>query len=504
MKSSDSLTASPAQNAAAITLPELIEARADRDPERVALCVDGRDGLVMGDWLARARPVAAGLLEHAVRPGDRVGLLFADTAWLDYAVAALGVYLAGGAVVGVSARLGSAELTQRMSAVGAAGLIQGGTGIDVPTGQGWSVSLADLAAGSGSGPLSSRPAIASDDLVEIIHTSGTTGPAKAVAVTHANLTFGRDAAMDQVAGPAGGVLTPVPLGTNACHSAILAALTSAATVHVLRHPDARSAAEAVARFQLPAAIFPAPLARAMVAQGLAEQYLSGLRTLMLGSAPVHTATASCLRTLLPDTAVSIGYGSTEAAPAFTQLPSQDFEKHPGSLGLPRPGAEVRIVGPDGAPAEPGSVGEIWLRCPGPQRSYYGRPTDETFQDGWTRMGDLGSVDEDGYLSFFDRAADAVRAADGRLISTYRIEDALLEHPEVADAAAVADPGGPPGAVAAFVLPRTPGTPLPPDRLRDFLADRLSAAEVPARIVAVGELPRGPLGKVLKRRLGAAN
>lgn len=506
MKSPDSVAARSAPAPAAVTLPELVEARAGRDPERVALCLDGRDRLTIGDWLARARPVAAGLARDGVRTGDRVSLLFADDAWLDYAVAALAVYLAGGAVVGLSARLGAAESGRRSAAVGAAGLIHG-AGVDVPAGPGWRVSSSALAAGSG--PVSSRPAISPvspispispDGLAEIIHTSGTTGPAKAVAVTHANLTFGQDAAMDRVAGPAGGVLTPVPLGTNAGHSAVLAALTSAATVHVLSRPDARSAAEAVARLRLPGAILPAPLARAMVAQELVGPYLSGLRTLMLGSAPVHTATASRLRALLPDTAVSIGYGSTEAAPAFTQLPSQDWEKHPGSLGLPRPGADVRIAGPDGSPAGPGAVGEIWLRCPGPQRSYFGRPADGTFQDGWTRMGDLGSVDEDGYLYFFDRAADAVSAADGRLVSTYRIEDVLLDHPEIADAAVVADRGGAPGAVAAFVQPRTPGAPPPPDRLRGFLADRLSEAEVPARIVTVDELPRGPLGKILKRRL----
>src|SRR4051794_27781918 len=208
--------------AAAVTLPDLIEARAAADPDRVALCVVDGEALTSGDWLARARPVAGALARRGVGPGDRVGLLFAADAWIDYAVAALGVYLAGGAVVGLSAPLGPREAGRRLAAVDAVGLLHG-SGVAVPAGPRWAEPLPRLAAESG--PASGLRSPAPSDLVEILHTSGTTGPAKPVAVTHANLTHGRDTAMDRVAGPAGGVLTPVPLGTNAGHSAILAALT---------------------------------------------------------------------------------------------------------------------------------------------------------------------------------------------------------------------------------------------------------------------------------------
>jgi acyl-coenzyme A synthetase/AMP-(fatty) acid ligase len=114
------------------------------------------------------------------------------------------------------------------------------------------------------------------------------------------------------------------------------------------------------------------------------------------------------------------------------------------------------------------------------------------------MGDLGWLEADGCLRFFDRAADAV-VVDGRRVSAFRVEDALHWHPDVADVAVVLVPDGGTGRLVAAVEPLRPVTEA---ELAAFAADRLAPHEVPSRIVTVDSLPRGGLDKVLKRRLRA--
>ena len=475
----------------ALTVPELIAARAEDQAGagRVALCVDGSRELTFGAWFDRSRAVARGLVGLGVRPGDRVALLFPEADWIDYAVGVLGIYLSGGAVVGLSPRLAADGIERRLRHCGVSGLLYG-AGIAAPSVAGWARGLRDVARSTGA----VEPEVRPEDLVEIIYTSGTTGPAKPVAVTHANLTFGRDAGALSPAGP--GALTPVPPGTNAGHSAILVALTGGSTVHVLTDQSASRVAQALEELPVGAAILPAPLAVRLAATRLLEgRDLSGLRAVMLGSTPVYGAVADYLRKLLPDAALSVGYGSTEAAPASAHhpIPPAGPLGAPGVLGRMGRGSAAEVRDRDGVALPPGEVGEIWLRSPAPPRGYFKAVDDGTFRDGWTRMGDRGSIDRDGVLSFFSRSADAL-AVDGEPVSAFRVEDALLWHPDVADAAVVQLPDG---RLAAAVEVKDPAG--PPD-LRAHLAGRVARHEVPDLIVPVGSLPRGGLGKVLKRRL----
>jgi acyl-coenzyme A synthetase/AMP-(fatty) acid ligase len=303
-------------------------------------------------------------------------------------------------------------------------------------------------------------------------------------------------------------------------------MTAGSPVHVLSDLGAENIAAMIEKIGVEMAIIPPSTAGRLVTTGLHERYdLSGLTALMLGSAPVPPATVFKVSRALPGMRMMIGYGSTESAPAFVH--TVVGESWTGSVGTPGRGTELKVVDATRAadtadtagavdaeeePLPPGRVGEICLRSPAPQRFYYRDPeaTTRVFRNGWTRMGDLGHVDEDGFLHFFDRARDVI-VRDGVRISSLRVEGALLWHPEVVEAAAFGVPDPVTGqSVAAAVVLRSPAGTDTADAasvegslasdLDALLSERLEAHELPDRIDVVGSLPRGDLGKPLKREL----
>jgi acyl-CoA synthetase (AMP-forming)/AMP-acid ligase II len=428
---------------------ELVSARAG---DHVALVVDGERELSVADWTARSQELAGRLapVRTALRHDD----------WIEHAVAALAVHLAGGTVLGLPPALPEKEVRARLAECGAGQVLPG--------------------------PIGDRTGARDDDVAEILYTSGTTGRPKAVAVPVANLTYGHEGRGKLFTG-VDAVLAAVPLGTNAGHSALMTAMTAPATTHVLTDLGPENVARMLEKLRVPMAIVPPSTATRMVAHGWHERFdLSGLRALMLGSAPVPMATVARLMEALPGIRIVIGYGSTESAPAFVHRPVETppTEADEGLLGRPSAGTEVKIT----------DAGEICLRSAAPPRYYLNdaAANERTFRDGWTHMGDLGELDGEGQLRFFDRAADAIMS-DGRRISSLRVEHALHWHPEVIEAAAFE---GPQGVTAAVVL----RSPVPERELSAFAADRLEPAERPARYVVTETLPRGPIGKTLKRLL----
>jgi long-chain acyl-CoA synthetase len=382
-----------------------------------------------------------------------------------------------------------------------------------PAVRGWVASVAELDNG-GTGDLGSGPE--PGDLAEILYTSGTTGKPKPIAVPHANLTHGRDGRGDLFGG-IDSILCAVPAATNAGHSALMVAITTGSTAHVLSHVTAAESAAVIERVGIQQAILTPVVAKQLVAQGLhLEHDLSSVKTLMFGSSAVPAAAMSELSRSLPRAQIMVGYGSTESAPGFCRrmLPSweehgdPDFYRDAGlhCLGGPGGGTEACVVGPDG-PVPDGRPGEICLRSEAPIRSYLVPGTGPaTFgADGWVRMGDVGLIGDDGQLYFVDRAPDAIPAEQGPQ-SSVRLETALLWHPDVVDVAVVAPGAEPGGEVVAVVEPRA-GV----DRerveseltaaLHAVLAEAMGVAAPPGRVV-LDSLPRGPLGKVRKRDLRA--
>jgi long-chain acyl-CoA synthetase len=199
---------------------------------------------------------------------------------------------------------------------------------------------------------------------------------------------------------------------------------------------------------------------------------------------------------------NIGYGMTETNAYGPGNTGDDYLRKPTSCGRAVPILEIRVTDAEGRVLGPDEVGEIWFRGPNLIRGYWNKPeaTAQTIVDGWLRSGDIGRVDEEGFVYVQDRAKDMVLRA-GENVYCAEVEAAIYEHPDVYEAAVFGVPHERLGEeVAAAIVPK-PGRRLDPEALRAFLAQHLAGFKIPTRIALHAEaLPRNPAGKILKRSL----
>jgi acyl-CoA synthetase (AMP-forming)/AMP-acid ligase II len=229
--------------------------------------------------------------------------------------------------------------------------------------------------------------------------------------------------------------------------------------------------------------------------------LTSLTLLSIGSAPLPPNLHQAMAELVPQAMVTNNYSMTEAGTAFTYLPPGELLRRPGSVGIPLPPTEIRIADDSGEPVPAGEVGEVLIGVGEDHREYYGDPeaTARTWTGPWLHSGDLGRIDEDGYLYIVGRAKDVV-IRGGNNISASEVENALYEHEGVLEAAVVGVPHDVLGEeVGAFVVARA-GHSLDADELRAFCAERLADYKVPRTIWFIDQLPRNANGKVVKARL----
>jgi long-chain acyl-CoA synthetase len=229
--------------------------------------------------------------------------------------------------------------------------------------------------------------------------------------------------------------------------------------------------------------------------------LASVRLAVSGAAPLGEELFDGMRKRF-DVVVHEGYGLTEASPIVTTSAIGRREPAPGSIGPPLPGVDVRVVDADGTDVLPGDPGEIWVHGPNVFPGYW-RDSDATARaltgDGWLRTGDVAVADDAGELSLIDRAKDLV-IVSGFNGYPAEVEEVLLEHPDVAEAAVVGEPDPRAGeAIVAFVVPEA-GRRLDPDELLAHCARSLARYKCPTRIEVVEALPRSFAGKVLRREL----
>jgi fatty-acyl-CoA synthase len=194
-----------------------------------------------------------------------------------------------------------------------------------------------------------------------------------------------------------------------------------------------------------------------------------------------------------------GYGLTEAAPNCLALPPEDAVRKAGSAGRPYFFADVRVVDARGRDVGPGGTGEIIVGGPSVMKGYWRRPeeTARALRGGWLRTGDVGRLDEDGYIWIVDRVKDMF-ISGGENVYPAEVENVLAGHPAVAEAAVigVSDPRW--GEVGRAIVVLRPGVRATEDAIRAFCAERLAKFKVPASVLfSHAALPRNPTGKLLK-------
>jgi len=351
---------------------------------------------------------------------------------------------------------------------------------------------------------------APDDIALVLYTSGTTAGPKMVPLTHANLTASAgNIARHLALSPADRCLNVMPLfHIHGLVGALLASLTGGGSVvctpgfspeHVFDWLEESGATWYTA---VPT------MHQEVLARVAANREAIGrcrLRFIRSSSAALAPEVMSGVERAF-NVPVIEAFGMTEASHQIASNPLPPGRRVPGSVGVAA-GAEIAIMDPSGRLLEAGETGEIVVRGRGVTGGYEGNADANAtaFRDGWFRTGDLGRLDHDRYLFITSRLKEIVNRG-GEKISPREIDEALLEHPSVAQAAAFAVPHPSLGEDLAVAVVLRPGSRAEQSELREFLFSRLSDFKVPSQIVFVETLPTGNTGKVqrttLHEKLGA--
>jgi fatty-acyl-CoA synthase len=482
--------------------------RSRKTPHRTALLHDERT-TSYARLHDRATRLAHLLRERGVERGSRVAFLGPNhPAFLETLFAA---GLLGAVFVPLNTRLAPPELRHQLADSGSRLLLHvrqsAATAAELPTesleveGEAYEALLAAAPATTPDLP------VGPDDLCMIMYTSGTTGRAKGAMLTHGNVLWNSlNVLVDVDLTSEETTLVSAPLfHTAALNMTCLPTLLKGGTVVLESSFDPDRTLELIARHRI-SCLFGVPAMYDAIAAtpGWAEADLSSLRNLLCGGAPVPARTIR--RYLDRGLAFVQGYGMTETAPGVLLLDRADALTHAGTAGVPHFFTDVRLLDPTGAPAERGVPGEVVVAGPNVSPGYWGLP-DETaaaFRDGrWFRSGDLATVDAEGYVRLVDRLKDMI-ISGGENIYPAEVEDALLEHPAVAECAVFGVPNEKWGEVGRAVVVLRPGAAASAEELLDHLDGRLARYKIPASVVFTDSLPRSGAGKLLKGPLRAAH
>ncbi|MCK6430405.1 MAG: AMP-binding protein [Burkholderiaceae bacterium] len=343
--------------------------------------------------------------------------------------------------------------------------------------------------------------VGQDELFNIMYTSGTTGLPKGIMHSH----FVRSMYCVLMASrwrmtPESVVLHTGAIVFNGAFVTLMPCFYLGAHYVLARQFDARAAIELIERYRVTHTMMvPAQIVALLDAPNFAPEKLASLQMILSLGAPLHQEQKDRLNRLLPGRFYEL-YGLTEGF--VTVLDVTESARKSGSVGVPPPFYEMRIVREDGTDAAPREVGEIVGRGPILMDGYYGRPdlTAQAIRDGWLYSGDMGYVDEEGYLYLVDRKKDMIDSG-GVKVYPKDIEEIAARHPEVREVAVFGVPDDKWGEtpVAAVVL-RHPGAAVE-DELRAWINARVSARyQRVARVIVMDEFPRNAAGKTLKREL----
>ncbi len=351
----------------------------------------------------------------------------------------------------------------------------------------------------------------------ILYTSGTTGRPKGAVSTHhavlsALLAFGAQAAVrsqlmpeseEQRRWPTSFVLAVPLFHVTGCIAVMLSCFAAGCKLVMMYKWDPERALELIERERITNFVgVPTMSWDLLESPDFARRDTSSLKAVGGGGAPAPPELVRRIDRGFRNGAPGIGYGMTETNAYGPQNAGAAYLRKPTSCGRTVPVVEIKVADAEGKELPPGAVGEIWFRGPTLIRGYWNRPdaTAETIVDGWLRSGDLGRVDDEGFLYVEDRAKDMVLRG-GENVYCAEVEAAIYEHPGVYEVAVFGVPHERLGEeVAAAVYPK-PGAAVDADEIRRHVRERLAGFKVPSRVeLTDAPLPRNASGKILKREI----
>nr|PZN23306.1 MAG: cyclohexanecarboxylate-CoA ligase [Mycolicibacterium hassiacum] len=347
-----------------------------------------------------------------------------------------------------------------------------------------------------------------DELFVIVYTSGTTSAPKGCMHTFNTYAAGARALTEAFGHTENDVQfgpSPITHTTGLVTSLLLPLLVGAAT-HLMPSWDPKRAVEEIERYRCTAAVTATTFLQTLIAaaEEIPDADLSSLRVWTCAGSPIPAAVVQNAKKKLPGTTILSLYGRSENLCTTTCTITDDPRRAVTSDGAALPGAEVKIVGPDGLEVPRGTEGDIAYRGPSHMLGYLNNPAETAklyTSDGFSRSGDLGVMDEDGYVRVTGRIKDIV-IRGGMNISAREIEDRLAAHPDLTAVAVVGMPDERLGEkVCCFVVPREGRRAPTVEDLREFLVGQgVAIQKTPERVIAVEALPMTATGKVQKHIL----
>ncbi|EMW6873524.1 long-chain-fatty-acid--CoA ligase FadD [Providencia stuartii] len=350
-----------------------------------------------------------------------------------------------------------------------------------------------------------KPNITGDDLAFLQYTGGTTGVAKGAMLTHRNML----ANIEQARAAYGPVLkiglefvvTALPLyHVFALMVNCLLFINVGGVNLLITNPrDVPGTVKELARYPITSITGVNTLFNAWLHNAEFQKLdFSKLRLSVGGGMPVQKAVAEKWQKLTGKHLLE-GYGLTECSPLVTGNP-YNLTAYSGSIGLPVPSTEIKLVDDDGNEVAAGEPGEMWVKGPQVMKGYWNRPdsTAEILRDGWLATGDIAEIDSEGYIRIVDRKKDMI-IVSGFNVYPNEVEDVISSHPDVVECAAIGVPSTSTGeAVKVFVVSSNPK--LTSDDLKTFCRRSLTAYKVPKLFEFRTELPKSNVGKILRREL----
>lgn len=505
-----------------LALTEYVLAGGASRPEKAAL-IDAASGRVMtyGELGDAIRSVAGGLAAAGFGPGHVVALLAPNMP--EYAVVFHGVATAGGVITTINPAYTEAEVHHQLADSSARILVtiaplvavalRACTGTDVAEVY---VIGEPVVADATDGDLPVRPiralldatpaaqvSVDPDDVVALPYSSGTTGLAKGVMLTHRNLVANVAQTLGAIPSTQDDVVMAVLpfFHIYGMQCMMNCGLRAGGTVVTLPRFDLEQFLRAHEEHRVTRSFVAPPIVLALARHPLVDDFdLSSVRLMNSGAAPLKADLAAEASRRLGCEVVQ-GYGMTELSPVSHLTPPGRFK--PGSVGVTAPNTETLVVDPaTGADLGVGEQGEIWVRGPQVMKGYLDNPeaTAATIDaDGWLHTGDLGYIDADGHLYVVDRLKELIKYK-GFQVPPAELEAVLLRHPDVADAAVVGLPDDEAGELPVGYVVLAPGAAASREEIMRFVAGEVAHYKQIRQLEVIDAIPKSAAGKILRREL----